>query len=165
MGTLLTARIDATEAGSLHACACPNDPRRLDFRPCCFSQLLPSTVGGSQCQRGTPALALSPLQFLTLCALAQPGAYTDQNLLDLIELLCRAGLDTRLRLLPRTDLQQLLLQLLENMREWPGKVLWPLSQSPSPSLTCEAPSRDHAAPAVLPSPGLRDPPSVLQASL
>nr|XP_020761706.1 protein FAM178B [Odocoileus virginianus texanus] len=61
-------------------------------------------------------------KFLTLCALAQPGAYTDQNLLDLIELLCRAGLDTRLRLLPRTDLQQLLLQLLENIREWPGKL-------------------------------------------
>uniref|UniRef100_A0A4W2EMP6 Coiled-coil SMC6 And NSE5 INteracting (CANIN) domain-containing protein n=1 Tax=Bos indicus x Bos taurus TaxID=30522 RepID=A0A4W2EMP6_BOBOX len=61
-------------------------------------------------------------KFLTLCALAQPGAYTDQNLLDLIELLCRAGLDTRLRLLPKTDLQQLLLQLLENIREWPEKL-------------------------------------------
>uniref|UniRef100_A0A8C6CPS5 Coiled-coil SMC6 And NSE5 INteracting (CANIN) domain-containing protein n=1 Tax=Moschus moschiferus TaxID=68415 RepID=A0A8C6CPS5_MOSMO len=61
-------------------------------------------------------------KFLTLCALAQPGAYTDWNLLDLIELLCRAGLDTRLRLLPKTDLQQLLLQLLENIREWPEKL-------------------------------------------
>lgn len=129
---MLTARIDTTEAGSLHACACPDDPGRLDFRPCCFSQLLPSTAGGSQCQRGTPALELSPLQFLTLCALAQPGAYTDQNLLDLIELLCRAGLDTRLRLLPRTDLQQLLLQLLENIREWPGKVLWAPESKPQP---------------------------------
>ncbi|XP_070330588.1 protein FAM178B isoform X2 [Odocoileus virginianus] len=54
--------------------------------------------------------------------ICKPVAYTDQNLLDLIELLCRAGLDTRLRLLPRTDLQQLLLQLLENIREWPGKL-------------------------------------------
>ncbi|XP_069436686.1 protein FAM178B isoform X1 [Ovis canadensis] len=61
-------------------------------------------------------------KFLTLCTLAQPGAYTDRNLLDLIELLCRAGLDTRLRLLPKTDLQQLLLQLLENIRDWPGKL-------------------------------------------
>ncbi|XP_044781528.1 protein FAM178B isoform X2 [Bubalus bubalis] len=54
--------------------------------------------------------------------ICKPGAYTDQNLLDLIELLCRAGLDTRLRLLPKTDLQQLLLQLLENIREWPEKL-------------------------------------------
>ena len=110
----------------------PDDPGRLDFRPCYFSQLLPSTAGSSQCQGGTPALALSPLQFLTLCALAQPGAYTDQNLLDLIELLCRAGLDTRLRLLPKTDLQQLLLQLLENIREWPEKVLWTPESKPKP---------------------------------
>ncbi|XP_066120938.1 protein FAM178B isoform X1 [Saccopteryx bilineata] len=61
-------------------------------------------------------------QFLTLCALAQPGATTDGNLLDLIELLCRAGLDVGLRLLPKTDLQQLLLLLLENIQEWPGKL-------------------------------------------
>nr|KAF6429328.1 family with sequence similarity 178 member B [Molossus molossus] len=61
-------------------------------------------------------------KFLTLCALAQPGATTDGNLLDLMELMCRAGLDVGLRLLPKTDLQQLLLQLLENIRQWPGKL-------------------------------------------
>ncbi|XP_072807486.1 protein FAM178B isoform X2 [Vicugna pacos] len=61
-------------------------------------------------------------KFLTLCALAQPGAYTDRHLLGLMELLCRAGLDVGLRLLPKTDLQQLLLLLLENIREWPGKL-------------------------------------------
>ncbi|KAF6103311.1 family with sequence similarity 178 member B [Phyllostomus discolor] len=61
-------------------------------------------------------------KFLTLCALVQPGFTTDENLLDLIELLCRAGLDVRLRLLPQTDLQQLLLLLLENIQEWPGKL-------------------------------------------
>ncbi|XP_016077151.1 PREDICTED: protein FAM178B [Miniopterus natalensis] len=61
-------------------------------------------------------------KFLTLCAQAQPEATTDGNLLDLIELLCRAGLDMRLRLLPNTDLQQLLLLLLENIQEWPGKL-------------------------------------------
>ncbi|XP_075418792.1 protein FAM178B [Tenrec ecaudatus] len=61
-------------------------------------------------------------KFLTLCALAQPEAYTDGNLLGLIELLCQAGLDVRLRLVPKTDLQQLLLRLLENIREWPGKL-------------------------------------------
>lgn len=67
---------------------------------------------------------LRPLsfQFLTLCALAQPGAYTDAHLLGLIELLCRASLDVGLRLMPKSDLQQLLLLLLENIREWPGKV-------------------------------------------
>ena len=42
--------------------------------------------------------------------------------MGLIELLCRAGLDMGLRLLPKTDLQQLLLLLLENIHEWPGKV-------------------------------------------
>lgn len=61
-------------------------------------------------------------QFLTLCAQAQPGASPDGDLLDLMELLCRAGLDVRLRLLPTADLQQLLLLLLQNVREWPGKV-------------------------------------------
>ncbi|XP_044118157.1 protein FAM178B-like [Neovison vison] len=61
-------------------------------------------------------------KFLALCALAQPTAYTDGELLGLIELLCRAGLDVGLRLLPKTDLQQLLLLLLENIHEWPGQL-------------------------------------------
>ncbi|XP_047378531.1 protein FAM178B isoform X2 [Sciurus carolinensis] len=61
-------------------------------------------------------------KFLTLCALAQPAAYSDAHLLGLIELLCRASLDAGLRLMPKTDLQQLLLLLLENIREWPGKL-------------------------------------------
>ncbi|XP_045301763.1 protein FAM178B isoform X2 [Leopardus geoffroyi] len=61
-------------------------------------------------------------KFLALCALAQPGAYTDGDLLGLIELLCRVGLDAGLRLLPKTDLQQLLLLLLENIHEWPRKL-------------------------------------------
>ncbi|KAM6178278.1 protein FAM178B [Rhynchocyon petersi] len=61
-------------------------------------------------------------KFLTLCVLAQPEIYTDDSLLDLIELLCQANLDVGLRLLPKTDLQQLLLLLLDNIREWPGKL-------------------------------------------
>ncbi|XP_007957718.1 protein FAM178B [Orycteropus afer afer] len=61
-------------------------------------------------------------KFLMLCALAQPGAYTDDHLLSLIELLCQAGLDVKLRLVPKTDLQQLLIVLLENIQEWPGKL-------------------------------------------
>nr|XP_058134104.1 protein FAM178B [Dasypus novemcinctus] len=61
-------------------------------------------------------------KFLTLCALARPEAYSDRSLLGLLELLGRAGLDQGLRLLPKTDLQQLLLLLLESIREWPGKL-------------------------------------------
>nr|XP_045004069.1 protein FAM178B isoform X2 [Jaculus jaculus] len=61
-------------------------------------------------------------KFLTLCLLVQPESYTDTNLLGLIELLCRGSLDVGLCLLPKTDLQQLLLLLLENIREWPGKL-------------------------------------------
>ncbi|KAM4867847.1 protein FAM178B isoform 2-T3 [Thomomys bottae] len=61
-------------------------------------------------------------KFLTLCVLMRPGCYTDQSLLQLIELLCHSGLDVGLRLLPKTDLQQLLLLLLESICEWPGKL-------------------------------------------
>ncbi|XP_055985016.1 protein FAM178B [Sorex fumeus] len=61
-------------------------------------------------------------KILTLCALGQPGAYPDSDLLGLIELLCRVSLDTGLRLLPKTDLQQLLLLLLQNIQDWPGKL-------------------------------------------
>lgn len=70
-----------------------------------------------------PTLLLSlTFQFLILCLLVQPTSYTDASILGLMELLCRAGLDVGLRLLPKTDLQQLLLLLLENIQEWPGKV-------------------------------------------
>ncbi|XP_021487285.1 protein FAM178B isoform X2 [Meriones unguiculatus] len=61
-------------------------------------------------------------KFLILCFLVQPRSYTDASILGLIELLCRAGLDVGLRLLPKTDLQQLLLLLLENIQDWPGKL-------------------------------------------
>ncbi|NP_001116125.1 protein FAM178B isoform X2 [Rattus norvegicus] len=61
-------------------------------------------------------------RFLILCFLVQPTSYTDASILGLMELLCRAGLDVGLRLLPKTDLQQLLLLLLENIQEWPGKL-------------------------------------------
>lgn len=70
-----------------------------------------------------------------LCALAQPGAYPDGSLLGLIELICQAGLDVGLRLLPKTDLQQLLLLLLENIQEWPGKVPWTPQPKPKHSLS------------------------------
>uniref|UniRef100_F7I216 Family with sequence similarity 178 member B n=3 Tax=Callithrix jacchus TaxID=9483 RepID=F7I216_CALJA len=74
-------------------------------------------------QEVTLDISLSHIyKFLSLCAQAQPGAYTDENLMDLIELLCRTGLDVGLCLLPKTDLQQLLFLLLENIQEWPGKL-------------------------------------------
>lgn len=69
-----------------------------------------------------PLLFSLALQFLILCLLVQPTSYTDASILGLMELLCRAGLDVGLRLLPKTDLQQLLLLLLESIQEWPGKV-------------------------------------------
>ncbi|XP_021053937.1 protein FAM178B isoform X1 [Mus pahari] len=61
-------------------------------------------------------------RFLILCLLVRPVSYTDASILSLMELLCRAGLDVGLCLLPKTDLQQLLLLLLERIQEWPGKL-------------------------------------------
>jgi hypothetical protein len=118
------------------ACSSPG-PR---VQPCClFLLYLPSTAAGAHKATtllpnhllGSPSplfLPCAPIpgslsfQFLMLCALACPGAYTDTNLLHLIELLCRTGLDVGLRLLPKTDLQHLLLLLVESIQEWPGKV-------------------------------------------
>ncbi|XP_063085986.1 protein FAM178B isoform X2 [Cavia porcellus] len=82
---------------------------------------------GREQQEATQEVALDSslsniYKFLTLCVYLRPGVYTDASLLGLMELLCRTGLDTGLRLLPQTNLQQLLLQLLECIREWPGKL-------------------------------------------
>nr|XP_020839684.1 protein FAM178B [Phascolarctos cinereus] len=61
-------------------------------------------------------------KFLTLCVMARPSAYTDGELLSLMYLVCRASLDRQLCLLPSTDLQQLLLILLEDVKDWPEKL-------------------------------------------
>ena len=82
-----------------------------------------------------PLLLCLALQFLTLCLLVRPVSYTDASILDLMELLCRAGLDVGLCLLPKTDLQQLLLLLLERIQEWPGKVHSPWSTLGGESIT------------------------------
>lgn len=94
---------------------------------------VPRWSSGSWSHRHPPPRSHSrslSFQFLILCFLVQPTSYTDASILGLMELLCRAGLDVGLRLLPKTDLQQLLLLLLENIQEWPGKVhslgLWGL---------------------------------------
>uniref|UniRef100_H0VYM4 Coiled-coil SMC6 And NSE5 INteracting (CANIN) domain-containing protein n=1 Tax=Cavia porcellus TaxID=10141 RepID=H0VYM4_CAVPO len=89
--------------------------------------LLRSTPSLLEQQEATQEVALDSslsniYKFLTLCVYLRPGVYTDASLLGLMELLCRTGLDTGLRLLPQTNLQQLLLQLLECIREWPGKL-------------------------------------------
>uniref|UniRef100_A0A8C2UTL7 Coiled-coil SMC6 And NSE5 INteracting (CANIN) domain-containing protein n=1 Tax=Chinchilla lanigera TaxID=34839 RepID=A0A8C2UTL7_CHILA len=87
-----------------------------------------SLDGGDKEQQDPPQetaldMCLSNIyKFLTLCVYVRPGVYTDATLLGLTELLCRTGLDVGLRLLPKTNLQQLLLQLLECVREWPGKL-------------------------------------------
>lgn len=87
-----------------------------------FTEPNPHTLPSLSLQGHRQLTSASSPQFVTLCALAKPGAYTDGSLLGLIELLCRAGLDMRLCLQPKTDLQQLLLLLLENIQDWPGKV-------------------------------------------
>ncbi|XP_036608101.1 protein FAM178B [Trichosurus vulpecula] len=61
-------------------------------------------------------------KFLTLCVMSRPGAYTDGELLRLMYLICRASLDRQLRLLPSADLQQLLLMLLEDVKDWSEKL-------------------------------------------
>ncbi|XP_074066150.1 protein FAM178B isoform X2 [Macrotis lagotis] len=61
-------------------------------------------------------------KFLKLCVVARPGAYTDGELLSLLYLICRASLDRQLRLLPSVDLQQLLLLLLEDVKDWSEKL-------------------------------------------
>lgn len=58
--------------------------------------------------------------------------------MDLIRLLCHASLDVGLRLLPKTDLQQLLPLLLENIQEWPGQVPEPLA-TPAASVRSQSP--------------------------
>uniref|UniRef100_F7FND4 Family with sequence similarity 178, member B n=1 Tax=Rattus norvegicus TaxID=10116 RepID=F7FND4_RAT len=84
----------------------------------------PSSLGAGPTDTPPPRSHSRSLsfQFLILCFLVQPTSYTDASILGLMELLCRAGLDVGLRLLPKTDLQQLLLLLLENIQEWPGKL-------------------------------------------
>ncbi|XP_051832376.1 protein FAM178B [Antechinus flavipes] len=61
-------------------------------------------------------------KFLTLCIMTRRSAYTDGELLSLMYLLCRASLDRQLRLLPSADLQQLLLMLLEDVKDWSEKL-------------------------------------------
>ncbi|XP_027708424.1 protein FAM178B isoform X2 [Vombatus ursinus] len=85
------------------------------------------TMGSREEKGSTPESELETslsyiCKFLMLCVMAQPGAYTDGELLSLMYLVCRASLDRQLRLLPTTDLQQLLLLLLEDVKDWPEKL-------------------------------------------
>ncbi|XP_029460176.1 protein FAM178B [Rhinatrema bivittatum] len=57
-------------------------------------------------------------KFLTLCGVAQPHQYSDCELLILIPMLCQVSLDKNLRNVPKKDLQQLLVILLDNIKTW-----------------------------------------------
>ncbi|KAM8972369.1 protein FAM178B [Pelodytes ibericus] len=57
-------------------------------------------------------------KFLALCAFASPHSLSDHELLIIIPLLCRVGLDISLKNKPKEDLRQLLLILFEKLTDW-----------------------------------------------
>ncbi|KAJ7305232.1 hypothetical protein JRQ81_011143 [Phrynocephalus forsythii] len=61
-------------------------------------------------------------KFLTLCLASRPHDYPDQQRWTLLALLCRISLDRTLRKQPQVELQQLMLTLLQGIRDWPGKL-------------------------------------------
>ncbi|XP_036429868.1 SMC5-SMC6 complex localization factor protein 2 isoform X2 [Colossoma macropomum] len=58
------------------------------------------------------------VKYLALCAALCPRAYTDEELLLLLTLMCRVSLETSLQLLPTGDLSCLLQHILQNMTQW-----------------------------------------------
>ncbi|KAL7890140.1 hypothetical protein AOLI_G00023980 [Acnodon oligacanthus] len=58
------------------------------------------------------------VKYLALCAALCPRAYTDEELLLLLTLMCRVSLETSLQLLPTGDLSCLLQHVLQNMTQW-----------------------------------------------
>ncbi|KAI4878417.1 hypothetical protein NFI96_029313, partial [Prochilodus magdalenae] len=58
------------------------------------------------------------VKYLALCAALCPRAYTDEELLLLLTLMCRVSLETSLQLLPTGDLSCLLQHVLTNMTQW-----------------------------------------------
>ncbi|XP_072489890.1 protein FAM178B isoform X2 [Notamacropus eugenii] len=102
----------------------------LQFKPSFYDKRVSETddsKGSREQKSSTPKTELETslsyiCKFLTLCVMARPGAYTDGELLSLMYLICRASLDRQLRLLPSADLQQLLLMLLEDVKDWSEKL-------------------------------------------
>ncbi|XP_060107818.1 protein FAM178B [Heteronotia binoei] len=62
-------------------------------------------------------------KFLTLCVASHPHGYPDHQRLAFLAVLCRLSLDRSLRKWPLLELQQLLLVLLEGIRDWQEKLL------------------------------------------
>nr|XP_020635880.1 protein FAM178B [Pogona vitticeps]XP_020635881.1 protein FAM178B [Pogona vitticeps]XP_020635882.1 protein FAM178B [Pogona vitticeps] len=61
-------------------------------------------------------------KFLTLCLIAHPPCYPDQQRLALAALLCRISLDRKLRKQPQVECQLLLVILIEGIQDWQEKL-------------------------------------------
>ncbi|KAK1791100.1 hypothetical protein P4O66_002136 [Electrophorus voltai] len=58
------------------------------------------------------------IKYLALCAALCPRAYTDEELLLLVTVVCRVSLETSLQLFPTGDISCLLQHILNNMTNW-----------------------------------------------
>ncbi|XP_048060185.1 SMC5-SMC6 complex localization factor protein 2 isoform X3 [Megalobrama amblycephala] len=64
----------------------------------------------------------SVLKYLSLCTALCPRAYTDEELLLLLALVCRIGLETHFQLLPTGNFSLLLQNLLRNITNWDVQI-------------------------------------------
>ncbi|XP_059373855.1 SMC5-SMC6 complex localization factor protein 2 isoform X1 [Carassius carassius] len=64
----------------------------------------------------------SVLNYLSLCTALCPRAYTDEELLLLLAVVCRIGLDTHFQLLPTGHFSLLLQNLLKNITHWDVQI-------------------------------------------
>lgn len=62
------------------------------------------------------------IQYLSLCTALCPRAYTDEELLLLLAVVCRIGLETHFQLLPTGNFSLLLQNLLRNITNWDVQV-------------------------------------------
>ncbi|KAL8174015.1 UNVERIFIED_CONTAM: hypothetical protein K2H54_036632 [Gekko kuhli] len=72
-------------------------------------------------RNGSRNIRLEKDEFLTLCVASHPHGYPDHQRLAFLAVLCRLSLDRSLQKQPLLELQQLLLVLLEGIREWQEK--------------------------------------------
>ncbi|CAM4727477.1 unnamed protein product [Leuciscus chuanchicus] len=64
----------------------------------------------------------SILKYLSLCTALCPRAYTDEELLLLLAVVCRIGLETHFQLLPTGNFSLLLQNLLKNITNWDVQI-------------------------------------------
>lgn len=62
------------------------------------------------------------LKYLSLCTALCPRAYTDEELLLLVTVVCRIGLETHFQLLPIVHFSLLLQNLLKNITHWENQL-------------------------------------------